>query len=129
MGRRGCKKGGKKATKIVEYADTIYAMPVQALTDQDALNDGHLDKLHLKSMMVIFILNSTCLVGFTSFIQCWIVKWICCYSNVIAIAEHFNFCNHVLLAVIEEGFYFDEVTITLVYMMSGKHALILCGGS
>ena len=31
--------------------------------------------------------------------------------------------------VIEEGFYFDEVAITLVCMMSGKHALILCGGT
>ena len=31
--------------------------------------------------------------------------------------------------VIEEGFYFDEVAFTLVCMMSGKLALILCGGT
>ena len=37
--------------------------------------------------------------------------------------------DHYMNQVIEEGFYFDEVAITLVCMMSGKHALILCGGT
>ena len=63
MGRRGCKKGSKKATNTVQFPETGYTMPLRALTEKDALNDEHLDKLHLKSVMVIFSLNKTFFVG------------------------------------------------------------------
>ena len=63
MDRQGCKKGSKKAANTVQFPETGYAMPLRALMEKDALNYGHLDKLHFKSVMVIFSLNKTFFVG------------------------------------------------------------------